>query len=453
MQLYIEVDMPPLRVLEQKTARTAGRRIGKRQIHSVRLSSAAVNDMLKGRRLPAKAPFLTFIAACGVNPLLDTRWEDTWDRLAVRYRKKILESEMDPSQQIQSLRAWAEQAEADNERLRQQVAQLQRQVQTALKSSSDHVINTPAPRQSASPGSASQPIPRQIGPYEVLRPLGRGATGHVYLGRSAAGRLVAIKTIKDEFSEEPGFRDRFAEEVAAGRKVSGLFTAAVVAADPDADQPWLATAYIAAPTVNRLVRLYGPLPTTVVWWLAAGCAEALESIHNAGLIHRDLKPSNVLVASDGPRVIDFGIARAVGRVEGNGPTATVGTPAFMSPEQAEDSRYAVPASDIYSLGATILFAATGHAPYRGRKVSDILRRLKSEPPDLAGLPAELYGLVRSCLSADPGERPAATEIVKEIGPLLDNFSEFDQLYSTLPESVTSILSDFRRNFEPGNQST
>jgi serine/threonine protein kinase len=136
--------------------------------------------------------------------------------------------------------------------------------------------------------------------------------GQVYLGRSPAGRLVAVKTIKVELAEEAGFRTRFSQEVAAARKVSGVFTAAVVEAAPDADLPWLATAYVPAPTLSRMIQVCGPLPVRTVNWLAAGCAEALESIHGAGLVHQDLKPSNVLVAPDGPRVIDFGVARAAG---------------------------------------------------------------------------------------------------------------------------------------------
>ena len=182
--------------------------------------------------------------------------------------------------------------------------------------------------------------PERIGPFTVLGRLGAGAMGQVYLGRSTAGRLVAVKTIKIEFAEEAGFRARFAHEVAAARRVSGVFTAAVVAADPDADVPWLATAYVPAPSLHQLVRAAGPLPVPAVRWLAAGCAEALESIHNAGLVHRDLKPSNVLVAPDGPRVIDFGVARAAERIQLTVTRGAVGTPAYMAPEQARDTRQA-----------------------------------------------------------------------------------------------------------------
>src|ERR1700748_1028314 len=238
--------------------------------------------------------------------------------------------------------------------------------------------------------------PERIGPYVVLGRLGSGSMGQVYLGRSAAGRLVAVKTIRVELAEETGFRTRVAQEVAAPRKGSGVSTAAVVEADPEADLPWLATAYVPAPSLSRLVLACGPLPVSTVRWLAAGCAEALASIHGAGLVHRDLKPSNVLVAPDGPRVIDFGVARAAERLALTVTRGAVGTPAYMAPEQAQDSQAATLASDVYSLGATLLYAATGHAPYRGDTVMDVLVKLSSEGPDLSGLPADLVPLITAC---------------------------------------------------------
>jgi serine/threonine protein kinase len=253
--------------------------------------------------------------------------------------------------------------------------------------------------------------PERIGPFALLGRLGAGAMGQVYLGRSTAGRLVAVKTIKIEFADEAGFRARFAHEVAAARRVSGVFTAAVVAADADADVPWLATAYIAAPSLNRLVRGGGPLPVPAVRWLAAGCAEALESIHNAGLVHRDLKPSNVLVSPDGPRVIDFGVARAAERIQLTVTRGALGTPAYMAPEQARDTRQASMASDVFALGATLLFAAAGHPPYQGDTVMDVLVRLATEPPDLSGLPAELTPIVTACLERSPRNRPTTTALL------------------------------------------
>src|SRR5262249_54605818 len=151
--------------------------------------------------------------------------------------------------------------------------------------------------------------PKRIGGYAIIGRLGAGAMGEVFLGRSAAGRLVAVKTIKADLADEPDFRERFAREIVAARRVSGAFTAAVIGADPQASRPWLATAYVPAPSLSTVVSECGPLPVAAVRWLGAGCAEALESIHAAGLVHRDLKPSNVLVSLDGPRVIDFGLAR------------------------------------------------------------------------------------------------------------------------------------------------
>jgi serine/threonine protein kinase len=266
--------------------------------------------------------------------------------------------------------------------------------------------------------------------------------GQVYLGRSVAGRLVAIKTIRPELAEEEGFRTRFGQEVAAARRVSGVFTAAVVEADADADKPWLATAYVPAPSLRRLVRTCGVLPSATVRWLAAGCAEALESIHGAGLVHLDLKPSNVLVAADGPRVIDFGVARAAARigfakggVAKNG--GAVGTPAYMAPEQARDVTEASPASDMFSLGGTLLFAATGHPPYTGETTIDILVRLATEPPDLAGLPEELAGLVVPCLDRSPRQRPSPTALLAGLG-------EFAEPRSYLPETALVLIQDYQR---------
>ncbi|MGH3399538.1 MAG: serine/threonine-protein kinase, partial [Streptosporangiaceae bacterium] len=287
--------------------------------------------------------------------------------------------------------------------------------------------------------------PDRIGPYVLLGRLGAGAMGQVYLGRSTAGRLVAVKTIKIELAEEPGFRDHFAHEVAAARRVSGLFTAAVVAADPEADVPWLATAYLPAPSLSRLVRVCGPQPVETIWWLAAGCAEALESIHGAGLVHRDLKPSNVLVAPDGPRVIDFGVARAAERIQLTVTHGAVGTPAYMAPEQARDTRQASMASDVFSLGATLLFAATGHAPYQGETVMDILVRLATEPPDLSGLPDELTELVTACLQRSPRDRPTSAAVLRRLGPLMDRPAGGDGEHSYLTEPAMALIGEYQRS--------
>jgi len=290
--------------------------------------------------------------------------------------------------------------------------------------------------------------PERIGPFVILGRLGAGAMGQVYLGRSPSGRLVAVKTIKVELAEEAGFRTRFAQEVAAARRVSGVFTAAVVEADSEADLPWLATAYVPAPSLDRLVQACGPMPVTTVKWLAAGCAEALESIHGAGLVHRDLKPSNVLVAPDGPRVIDFGVARAAERIELTTSHGAVGTPAYMAPEQARDTRQVSVASDVYSLGATLAYAATGHPPYQGDTAMDVLARLATEPPDLSGLPGELTALIGACLQRVPRMRPSSSAMVTQLG----DFSEAQAIgagpageHSYLPEGAMALIAEYQRN--------
>jgi serine/threonine protein kinase len=290
--------------------------------------------------------------------------------------------------------------------------------------------------------------PERIGPFALLGRLGAGAMGQVYLGRSQAGRLVAVKTIKIELAEEPGFRDHFAHEVAAARRVSGMFTAAVVAADPEADVPWLATTYVPVPSLSRLVRSCGPQPVPAVWWLAAGCAEALESIHGAGLVHRDLKPSNVLVAPSGPLVIDFGVARAAERIQLTLTRGAVGTPAYMAPEQARDTRQASMASDVFALGATLLYAATGHPPYQGETVMDVLVRLATEPPDLTGLPAELAELITGCLERSPRDRPTSATLLARLGPLVSAAPHADGLapgapHPFLAEGAMALIDGFR----------
>jgi len=264
--------------------------------------------------------------------------------------------------------------------------------------------------------------------------------GQVFLGRSAAGRLVAVKTIKAELADEPDFRTRFGQEVAAARRVSGAFTAAVVAADSEADIPWLATVYVPAPSLAQLVLSCGPLPAPAVRWLAAGCAEALDSIHGAGLVHRDLKPSNVLVSPDGPRVIDFGVARAAERIALTVTRGGVGTPAYMAPEQARDTRQATSASDIYALGATMLFAATGHAPYQGDTVMDVLVRLATGPPDLSDLPAELTEVVPGCLERDPRSRPTSASLLMRLAPGLAGGGHDG---APLPSGALALMEEYR----------
>jgi hypothetical protein len=228
-----------------------------------------------------------------------------------------------------------------------------------------------------------------------------------------------------------------------------VFTAAVVEADPEADLPWLATAYVPAPSLSRLVLACGPLPVSTVRWLAAGCAEALASIHGAGLVHRDLKPSNVLVAPDGPRVIDFGVARAAERMGRTTARGAVGTPAYMAPEQARDTREASVASDVYSLGATLLFAATGHPPYSGASVMDVLARLATEEPDLSGLPAELSEVITACLHRVPRARPTSSAMLVQLGDFTVAQAGPDEEHSYLPDKAMALIAEYQRSPQIG----
>ncbi|WUH95911.1 PQQ-binding-like beta-propeller repeat protein [Streptomyces sp. NBC_00433] len=264
----------------------------------------------------------------------------------------------------------------------------------------------------------TQHDPRRIGPFEVLGRLGAGGMGLVYLARSASGRRVAIKTVRAELAEDQLFRVRFTREVEAARAVSGFYTAAVVDADPRAAVPWLATAYVPAPSLEEIVNEAGPMPAQAVRWLAAGIAEALQSIHAAGLVHRDMKPSNVLVVEDGPRVIDFGIASGVSNTRLTMTNVAVGTPAYMSPEQARDSRSVRGASDIFSLGSTLVFAATGHAPFHGANPVETVFMLLREGPDLGGLPDELRPLIESCMRMEAEGRPTPADLQAQLAPHL-----------------------------------
>ena len=240
--------------------------------------------------------------------------------------------------------------------------------------------------------------PQLIGPYRLVGQLGSGGMGRVFLGLSAGGRPVAVKVIRAELAADQEFRVRFGREVAAARRVSGLFTALVVDADVDGPVPWLATAYVAGPSLSEAVTGYGPMSVQSALALAAGLAEGLSAIHAAGVVHCDLKPSNVLLCQDGPRVIDFGISRAAEVVSMAG--ACLGSPGFMSPEQATGAEIGPP-SDIFSLGAVLTFAATGGGPFGEGSSPELAYRLVYRPPSLdrAARPAAPAG------RALPGQRP------------------------------------------------
>jgi serine/threonine protein kinase len=255
--------------------------------------------------------------------------------------------------------------------------------------------------------------PQRVGPYVLLGRLGSGGMGRVYLARSPGGRQVAVKVIRPQLAEDAGFRARFAREVAAARKVGGLFTAQVVDADLDGPVPWLVTAYVPGAPLSEAVEQEGPLPTATVLALAAGLAEGLNAIHAAGVIHRDLKPSNVLLAPDGPRIIDFGISSAAGATSLTGTGLMIGSPGFMSPEQAEGMTVR-PSSDIFSLAGVLTFASRGEGPFGTGDTAALLYRVVHGTPNLDQIPDRIRPLITRCLSRDPGARPTAAEFLTDL---------------------------------------
>ncbi|MFF0290137.1 serine/threonine-protein kinase [Streptomyces sp. NPDC005262] len=290
--------------------------------------------------------------------------------------------------------------------------------------------------------------PQRIGAYRLLGRLGAGGMGQVYLARSDRGRTVAIKLVRRELAEQQEFRDRFRQEVRAARRVGSAWTAPVLDADTEAAVPWVATGYVAGPSLQATVSgragvpappgpgAYGPLPERSVRILGAGLAHALRSIHSADLIHRDLKPSNILLTIDGPRVIDFGIARALDTVTDGGLTRTgslVGSPGFMAPEQVRGERVTA-ACDVFCLGSVLAYASTGRLPFSGadNEVHALLFRIAQEEPDLTGVPADLVGLVRDCLRKDPADRPTT-------GAILERLVEGDTAEPWLPGALIAQL--------------
>ena len=262
--------------------------------------------------------------------------------------------------------------------------------------------------------------PQRIGAYRLVARLGAGGMGQVYLARSDRGRTVAVKLVREELAAQEEFRARFRQEVRAAQRVGGHWTAPVLDADTEAEVPWVATGYVAGPTLQQVVgRDHGALPERSVRILAAGLAHALQDIHAAGIVHRDLKPSNVLVTIDGPRVIDFGIARALETLAGDGLTRTgslVGSPGFMAPEQVRGDRI-TPACDVFCLGSVLAYAATGTLPFgtANSGVHALMFRIAQEEPDLSGVPEGIADLVRDCLRKDPSTRPTLHHILDRTG--------------------------------------
>lgn len=251
--------------------------------------------------------------------------------------------------------------------------------------------------------------PEVVGGFRLAGRLGQGAMGVVYLSYRAT-RPVAVKVVRPELAEDSYFRQRFAQEVEAIRRVGGFHTAALVDAGTQAAQPWIATSYVHAPSLSSLVEQHGPVNKIGAWWIAAGLADALLHIHSVHLLHRDLKPGNVLVAAEGIRVIDFGICHIDGSTGLTSADSVLGTLAYMAPEQALDSRMASEAADVYGLGATLVHAATGHAPFFAQ--SPVQRTLDISP-DLSGLPQALHDMVAHTLAFDAEDRPTPQDILEE----------------------------------------
>jgi hypothetical protein len=256
--------------------------------------------------------------------------------------------------------------------------------------------------------------PGQVGPYRLLGRLGEGGMGRVFLGESPGGRKVAIKVVHPQHGNDLEFRRRFQREIAAARVVNVLYTAAVVDADTEGPVPWLATEYVDAPSLASAVQDDGPLPSAALRTLAAGLAEGLSAIHAAGLVHRDMKPSNVLLAADGPRVIDFGIAYAAEASSLTNTNVVVGSPGYLSPEQAEPNRVVGPPSDVFSLGAVLCYAATGHGPWGTGSTASLIYRVVYGEPDIADVPDEIRSLITRCMAKNPADRPTAAAIVAEL---------------------------------------
>ncbi|MGW9301980.1 serine/threonine-protein kinase [Streptomyces cyaneofuscatus] len=255
--------------------------------------------------------------------------------------------------------------------------------------------------------------PQEIGGYRLHARLGSGGMGVVYLAHTRGGRPIALKAVREDLAADPGFRLRFADEVASARRIHGLFTAQVIDSGVDDPVPWLATAYVPGPSLAQAVQRHGPLPPRTVLLLVAGIAEALQAIHGEGVVHRDLKPANVLIAGDGPRVIDFGIARAA---DATGLTATglrIGTAAYMAPEQALNLPV-TPAADVFALGALAVYVAGGVPPFGPGPESATLYRVVHEPPDLSHVPYDLRELLGRCLAKEPELRPAPDDIIAAV---------------------------------------
>lgn len=270
-----------------------------------------------------------------------------------------------------------------------------------------------APQHDAGAGAEAE-LPEYAGHYRLQSRLGSGGMGVVHLAQSGSGMTLAVKVVHAEFSKDPEFRGRFRQEIAAARRVSGAFTAPVVDADPEAERPWMATLFIPGSTLADEVKRNGPMPAGQLRRLMAGLAEALRDIHRVGVVHRDLKPSNVLLAEDGPKVIDFGISRPKDSELRTETGKLIGTPPFMAPEQFRRPREVGPAADIFALGSVMVHAATGRGPFDSDSPYVVAYQVVHDEPDLTGVPNNLAPLIVRCLAKEPEDRPTPDELMREL---------------------------------------
>ncbi|MFF4173514.1 serine/threonine-protein kinase [Streptomyces sp. NPDC001744] len=258
--------------------------------------------------------------------------------------------------------------------------------------------------------------PRIVGSFRLHRRLGAGGMGVVYLGSDRRGQRVALKVIRPDLAEDQEFRSRFAREVSAARRIRGGCTARLVAADLEADRPWFATQYVPGPSLHDRVAEEGALRAADVATIGAALSEGLVAVHEAGVVHRDLKPSNILLSPKGPRIIDFGIAWATGASTLTHVGTAVGSPGFLAPEQVRGAAV-TPATDVFSLGATLAYAAMADSPFGHGSSEVMLYRVVHEEPQLHGVPDALAPLIRACLAKDPEDRPSTLQLsmrLKEI---------------------------------------
>ncbi|MEU3341943.1 protein kinase [Streptomyces sp. NPDC006668] len=375
-----------------------------------RYSPSALSDAASGRRLPSWEVTAAFVEACGGDV---AQWRQLWQDLDVRLRHNdpTLLPEPEPEGDRRSPAPGSPGPGTEDSHDLGHIAG-----EGGGEPARTSPDAAPVPHE-AVVATLSPSDPAKVGPFRLLGRLGSGAMGVVYLGVSRAGRPVAVKVVRGHLAENPLFRERFAAEVAAVRKVQGPFTPAVVDADTDAQQPWLATVYLPGPSLREAVRTGGPLPAAVVLGLAAGIAEALAAFHDVGVLHRDLTPGNVLLDTDGPKVIDFGVARALDASRLTRTGMLVGTVPFMAPEQAAGQEI-TGAADIFALGCVLAYAATGSAPFGEGSDGQVLYRIAHADPDPAALECgddRLRDLITRCLDKNPARRPTPQDIIAACG--------------------------------------